>query len=343
MSDIITANYLTSSFLTEAVKQYVLNESALIGKTLLPVKETNASTVKIKVTKNSTKPIKDVASGASSPLGQIGGDTLVTYKPIEFREKKIVSGADYLKMVQYIEQFKNVQPSDTTFFGLQEKGAELARQLIEECALGVMTAIEKAIFNSLSGSLVTSKNGTISYGFDGARTPSAGTVWSTSATATPLDNLRTWVDLFRGSGYKASLILMNKATYNEMVATTQVKNAINGTETGISIQVNGRKITEVEETPVMIYDEGYINDSGVWTPYVPNDKVLIVGRPAIGGSAIGEFAMTPSEYNDLRPGMFINVYDNKDGDPKNMRIISGFNGLPVHYFEDGDAVVYAGV
>ena len=343
MPDIMTANYLTPSFLTQAVKEFIMSEEGLIGRSLLPIKETSASELKIKITKHQRTPIGDVAPGAKTPVAQISGDNLVKYSPIPFREKVIMDGTDYMKMLSYIEGFKNVTPSDSTFFALQEKGAQLAEDIVKEVALGVIASMEKAIFDSLSGTLVTDHYGSLDYNFAAARKPSAGTAWSVSATATPLDDLRTWVDLFRGSGYKAGKILMNKATYNEFITTAQLKGVLAGTESGVRIQIVGRKVTEVEEIELGIYDEGYINGSGTWTPYLPDGKVLIAGRPAIGAGILGNFALTPSEYNNFAPGIFVNILHQDAGDPPSFRIIGGYNGLPVHHFDDGAAVVYASV
>lgn len=343
MSDIIAANLLTPSFITKSVRQFVMSQENVLGSRILPVEETTKRKLKIRITKNQARPTKPVAKGAGSNSKDIQGSNYITYDPMDFRDKFPLEGDRYLAMLEYQEGFRNIPSDSEAFASLQAKGEELLKGIVEEIGLAIISSVEKGRWDCLSGTIVHSGLGiTLDYNFAGARKPTAAVLWAVSGTAVPVANVRAWKLLFRGSGFVPKNIYMNQKTYDEFAETDEVKAYLNGTDSSVLFMLDGL-LTRVLGLGIIVYDQGYLNDSDVFTPYIPDNRVIIVGEPTVGSPAIGEFTMGPSEYNSLLPGMFVRLTHDEDGDPPSFEVIGGYKGLPALYFDDGDAIVYATV
>ena len=343
MASIITANLLTQSFITKSVTEFVMNQSNVLGAAILPVQETTKRKLKIKITKNQAKPTKAVARGAGSNLKDIQGSNYITYDPMDFRDKFIMEDDKYLAILEYLEGFRNISPESEGFAALQTKGAELLKGIVEEIGLAIISSVEKNRWDALSGTVTHGNLGIVlDYNFAAARKPTAAVLWTNVATAVPIENIRAWKLLYRGSGYRAKTLYMNQATYDMMVATDEVREYVAGTSSSVMLMTEGR-VSRILEINIVVYDEGYIDDSGNFAPFIPDNRVVMVGEPSVGSSAIGEFTMGPSEYNSLKPGMFVRLTHNEDGDPPSFEVIGGYKGLPALYFDDGAAIVYATV
>lgn len=346
MADILTSSLLTPSFLTESVNQAIMNQNAYIGQQYVPIRMTQSSEYKIRVNKKQAVPVSDIKGSSTSPIRDIQGQDLIKYKPVTFREKIVYTtdDAEYVQILSYLEGYRSAMSSNSTteLANIQARGQELAQSIVEEASLAVSSAIEKTIWGALSGSITFENHGVLSYKFAGARTPTAGVLWSNAATATPVENIRTWKRLFKNSGYKPAEIVMNQATYDEMVATSEVKAYVSGTDAGVLLMTNGQ-VTQVLGLPIRIYDESYLNTGGTFTDFVPNDTVYILGKANFGSPELGTFYMGPTGENGLTPGAYVNRHDLTNNDPQSIEFRFGFKGLPALYFDGGAGIVKASV
>jgi hypothetical protein len=124
--------------------------------------------------------------------------------------------------------------------------------------------------------------------------------WSTVATATPLLDFRTMVATKEpGKGNRlgsGAQYVMNRVTANYMFANTNA-NDIHGilVQGGNTLNVSLPDIDKVmigqDLGSVVVYNEGYYDDSNAWQYYVPTDKVIVIGRP-VTGEPIGEYIKT---------------------------------------------------
>jgi len=103
---------------------------------------------------------------------------------------------------------------------------------IDFCYSGVMARTEYLALQALSYgaiALTTSNNNGIiteancDFGIPSANKTAVGTVWSTAASATPIADLEAVQDTAEDAGYNFSYILMDKATFRYMAATTEVR------------------------------------------------------------------------------------------------------------------------
>lgn len=171
------------------------------------------------------------------------------------------------------------------------------------------------------------------------QTYAAGTAWATVATSAPIGDFRAVKLLARGKGVsfgRKSWAWMNQVTFNSMMGNT------NANDLGGRFQVVGgglsrspehaTNILQDEDLPgVRIYDEGYYTDTGVWTPFIANNKVVVTGMRQ-DGSPIADYALTRNANNPgAAPGSYTEVIQRQEP-PKRVEVYDGHNGgLRVYY------------
>jgi hypothetical protein len=172
------------------------------------------------------------------------------------------------------------------------------------------------------------------------QTFSAGVTWATSATAVPLANFRSVQLLSRGRSVSfgtEAMAVMNRTTFNSLMSNTNANDLFGrrpsglGTISGLS-DVN--RVLNMEGLPsIVIYDEGYLDDTATFQLFVPNNKVILIGkRPA--GQRIAAFRLTRNANNpDLGPGVYQKTIDRGEHKvPRTIEIHDGANGGPVVFY-----------
>lgn len=176
------------------------------------------------------------------------------------------------------------------------------------------------------------------------QTASAAVAWGTVATATPLVDFRTVQLLGPGKGVSfgaGSKAYMNRTTANKLLANTNASDLFGRRQasgaTFNSISDINRILLDQDVPEIVIYDEGYYNDSNVFTRYIADNKVVIVGNRPNG--VIGEYQLTRNMNNPGgTPGSYEYVIDRTkplNGErqtPPNIEVHRGHNGGPAIYF-----------
>jgi hypothetical protein len=170
------------------------------------------------------------------------------------------------------------------------------------------------------------------------QTASAAVAWATSATATPLVDLRA-IQLL-GPQYGTSFgagaqAFMNRPTWNKLITNTNASD-LGGRYLVLFNRLRSvgsvNEILQGEDLPgIVIYDEGYLNDSGTFARFLPNDKVVIFGRRP-SGVRLGGYRMVRNVNNPgMAPGPYSEVIVARDP-PKVPDVFDGHNGGPVVEF-----------
>lgn len=172
-----------------------------------------------------------------------------------------------------------------------------------------------------------------------AQTVTVSPLWSTAATSAPLANFRSLQPTFgRGTSTVFSGMAeawMNSVTLNYALANTNAadyggkRNAGGGTFNGIT---GLNQVLLDQATPkINIWDDGYIDDAGVFQLYIPDGKVLVIGKRP-NGETPGEFQMTRNAVSGST-GEYSFVDDRtrmpRLAVPPRIDIHQGFNGGPV--------------
>jgi hypothetical protein len=170
------------------------------------------------------------------------------------------------------------------------------------------------------------------------QTYSAGTAWGTVATATPLADLRA-IQL-KSRGYSVdfgsrAVVYMNRTTFNQMIANTNAADLGGRRVTGFQT-VNGpnqlNELLSQDDLPnIAIYDRGYLNDSGTFTLFIPNNKAIVIGART-DGAPVGEYRLTRNANNPgASAGPYMKTVDDPDRVPRTIEVHDGHNGGPILY------------
>jgi len=164
--------------------------------------------------------------------------------------------------------------------------------------------------------------------------------WATVASATPLGDFRAAKLLHRGHGVSfgaGARAYMNQSTFNSMVANTNASDLFGKRTAGLATVLGLTDINNVllqEDLPqIVIYDEGYLDDTGTFQLFLATGKVVIVGKRP-GSQTIADYAMARNANNaNVAPGPY-DFVKNRTGEtvPPTIEVHSGFNGGPRLYY-----------
>lgn len=166
--------------------------------------------------------------------------------------------------------------------------------------------------------------------------------WATTDTAAPLADFRLVKILSRGSSIvfdNQSVAYGNAVTVNNLMMNTNPEDlfgrrlAMGSTLNSLS-DTNGIFLSN-DLPRVVPYDEGYLDENGVFQLFIPNNVLILVGRRT-SGARIGAYRMTRNANNpDAGPGPYTRVIDNISTTrevPRQINVHDGHNGGPVMYF-----------
>lgn len=162
--------------------------------------------------------------------------------------------------------------------------------------------------------------------------------WSNPATGTPLKDIRA--SQLKSRGYSVNFganarLYMNQVTFNQLLANTNAADVGGRRVTGFNTINGPAQLNEVlsqDALPnIVIYDQGYLNDSGTFVPFIPDSKILMVGART-DGAPIGEYLMTRNANNpNMEPGPYMKIVDDPNRVPRTIEVHDGHNGGPVLY------------
>jgi hypothetical protein len=186
---------------------------------------------------------------------------------------------------------------------------------------------------------------TLAYGAYTTQTYNAST-WSTHTTAVPLADLQA-VQL-KARGYSvnfgaAARAYMNRSTLNDLLQNTNTADVYGRRTAGLGTfnsQPQMNALFAGDDLPqIVVYDEGYLDDSATFQLFIPNGTVVVIGqRPA--GQSVGEYRMTRNANNPgMAPGPYMRVLDDPDDIPRSIQVHDGHNGGPVIYFPSAIVVM----
>jgi hypothetical protein len=142
----------------------------------------------------------------------------------------------------------------------------------------------------------------INYGLPSGHKPTAGTLWTTTATADPISDLSSWSDvLANDSGFPAAYAHMTTKTYNLLINNTKIQNMINFNSSGANSILRPRRedisnlLTSFsQDIELVVYDNGF-RDVGATgygrsslTRYLPDYYVLLTTNYVLDGVRIAD-------------------------------------------------------
>lgn len=158
--------------------------------------------------------------------------------------------------------------------------------------------------------------------------------WGTAASATPLGDFRAVQLLGRGTsndfGARATAF-MNRVQVNKLLANTNAADLYGKRLPGLASALSVRDLNVIMEgeglPQIVVWDDGYLTDAGVNTPFIPEHKIVVfAARPA--GQILGNYQVTRNANNpNQAAGSYDMVYESPKP-PMNVQVHRGHNGGP---------------
>jgi hypothetical protein len=178
------------------------------------------------------------------------------------------------------------------------------------------------------------------------QTFAASVPWATPATSTPLADLRA-VQL-KSRGYSVNFgstakLYMNRTTFNTMLINTNSADLYGRRTSGFGT-INGpnqlNELLMTDDLPsIVIYDEGYLDEGGLFQLFIPNNKVVMIGARR-DAEAVGEYRMTRNATNPgMSPGAYTKIVDDPNEIPRSVSVHDGHNGGPVLFYPSAIVVL----
>jgi hypothetical protein len=171
------------------------------------------------------------------------------------------------------------------------------------------------------------------------QTFSATVPWATAATATPLADLSAVALLARGSNLSFGAdakAYMNRKTFNYLRANANSADLYGRRSGGFGTINNQRDINTLlagDDLPqLVVYDNGYYASAGSFSTFIPDNKVVVVGK-RLNGDRVGEFLLTRNANTTPMgsPGVYSMVHEIEEP-PRGLRVHVGANFGPALYY-----------
>ncbi|WFA86510.1 major capsid protein [Paenibacillus amylolyticus] len=322
------ANVLDPDFLTEVVRNIRTDINSFRGAQILTngvdFKPELGLTIKYDVTYDDTGMTPPTGLNDPSPIHAAPVVKQMEFTNQEWREKAIIDR----------EKIATLRKPGTSLE--QTWGEEYMIEKMVNLNQRLETRFEWMRWQSLTGSLVVPATAnkpsrTIDYGVPANNKPTADVLWNNIATADPLKNLDEWLLRFRGSGARGVKVVANKKVDSYLKQNEKIRDLIKFTY-GKDIVTDGSLSEIVSQNlnglQYEVYDGGYIDDTGTFFPFIPDNAVIIIGRGMTG--SIMDLVTSPNNYEDIFTGHTGKFALAKliQGDPDQWQVINGATVLP---------------
>lgn len=229
-------------------------------------------------------------------------------------------------------------------------GEQRVRHEMQDLTNKVKKVWEYGFWEMLKGTLTVAQEDVkfvVDYGIASAHKPTAGTLWSTVATANPMSDLLAWKKLItQDLGEPPTDLIVSPTVMGYLIDNAKVRELMRQ-QYGRQMAEEGR-IVRLAGMNVVEYGNGYLVGS-TFTQYVPDDHVFIIAKgdkrsPEAGGKITNLLAdIQQGSPEDIeaggKPGLFSKSWTEKD--PAGMQAVVASSFLPV--LKKAEGVVYATV
>jgi hypothetical protein len=340
----LTFTFPTNVILNLVLQEYVTARDRLRGLKIAPFLDFQTQKVRWDLRDNVRGLTKSHVMGTDPKIDIRPGSVLKEYDPFYFKEADLIKEDEILRGREL-----------GTLGGVVSLDNEIARTMKSRVDRNFLRA-EWLIWGMLTGSIVLNDDNVKATETFPIQTFDASD-WTNHGTATPLKDFNAVLLKFRGTGAGAqgAVAYMNQTTLNNLLENTN-DDDIRGfrSQNFLALTYDLEQVNKILQTrglpTIEVYDEGYYDDNGAFQLFIPNDKVVVVGKRA-SGEVVGNFALTPSLHREMggmpAPGFFSFITVNGDanngaaqinlsslggvGNPK-IEIIGGMYGGPILWY-----------
>lgn len=318
----------TTQEVSHIVRNRVVDPAQFIGAQFCPVTDHYAKDIEYDVLEASVGMTKAHAVGTDPKLIKLPGQS----------RKRM--GTGYWKEAYRIKEDELLYARQAGTYN-QRAGRDLVLKRAKELDDRLETRIEWLRWQPLvAGQLVVDEDGikyTVDYNVPAENRPelTGGDLWSDLANSDPVDDITTWLLLFRGTGargvtayfnLKVAGYLAQNAKIRELLKQSQYANFLSASNIAQALKLL------FPELEFKVYDSGYADEEGTFHPFIPDDRFIIRGQGQ-ANELLMDFASTISLHNGTLdnplPGKFA-VIEDKSQQNKNphVDITVGIYGLP---------------
>lgn len=294
--------YPTNNELDLVVQEYTAQTDTFIGAEILPEEEQDTQKVRWDEMDADRGMTAAHAMGSDPKTDKRPGSKTREFEPIPFKESDVLKENEILRGRELGTQ--------NGVINLDREITRIAKARMDKTKIRV----EHTRWQCLRGTLAINENGVIVNETFPVQSYDTLVPFSTVATATPLKDFNAAKLLFRGTGAsaKGAKAYLNETTLNWMLEN-QNANDLKGFQNQnfvhlpYSVDEINKVLTSRSLPTLVSYDEGYIDENGVYQTFIQDGEIIIVGaRPK--GQKVGGWAMTPTLHRNKNgmpaPGYF---------------------------------------
>ena len=300
MSLVLT--FPTNAELNEVVQAFKPDPSQYIGMQILPMNTSMYQEVQWDEIDHDRGLTAPHVMGTDPKNDKRMGSTLRKYTPIPFKETDLLKEDEILRARQL-----------GTMAGTLDLSMEIAK-IARDRFNKTMARVEKLRWDTLKGSIAIDENGVKVTETFAIQTYTPATPWSTLATSTPIKDLDACKLLFRktGASTQGAKLYINQTNANRLVENLNANDLrgfqnSNFVNLAYSIQELNKIMAARGLPEIVVYDEGYVDESDTFVPFIGDTEAILVGK-RMGGESVGDFMSTPSLHNNVNgqpgPGYF---------------------------------------
>ncbi len=284
----LTFTYPTNVALDMVIQEYVIDTSMFKGLQLLPVEEAMTQKVQWDELDNERGMTAPHLLGTDPRIDLRPGSKLREYEPIPFKESDLVKEDELLRARQL-----------GTLGGVININAIVAR-LAKARMDKTRIRQEWTVWNALRGQLTINENNVFVSETFPVQQYTPLVAWNNFANAAPIKDFNAIKLLYRGTGatIQGAMAYINQTTCNWLLEN-QNPNDLKGFQNSNYLNLTfsleeTNKILAARGLPMlMVYDEGYYDEAGIFRTFIEDGDVHIIGKRPLG-QAVGNWISTPT-------------------------------------------------
>lgn len=202
---------------------------------------------------------------------------------------------------------------------------------LERSKLAIDNRLEWMQVNALLGKISYSGKVVfdVDYGISGGQTGIVPSIaWSTTATATPLEDIQTWQELMlSNAGIVPDVIIMSRKSMNYIRKNTLIQTTLQYTQPMLSIKAAKQFIEDNTGLSVILYDTTYTAEDGTGTTrFLAENKIIMLPSTAVLPEGVGDTARVAHPLAGYTPGYY--TWQKEEQDPYGLEIGVGLDAFP---------------
>lgn len=211
----------------------------------------------------------------------------------------------------------------------QQRGRQAVTDEMEDLSGKVDRLVEWMIWEALHGQLIVNQDDvkfSVDYGIPSDHKDSPSTLWDDTANATVIENLKSWKTMIQeDSNQQADRVFMPEEVMTYVIKNESVRDMI-GENTLTEQVARTGQIQRLANLDLVVYDSGYVDESGDFQKFVGNKDVIMTTSPETNFGRMYTAPATDPKSN-FQPGRFSKSWEEED--PATTQVLIEYHVLPV--------------